>query len=210
MKKIVMTGATGGIGSEIKKALLLSNIVVEELNSSDIDLSEEFSINIDNVDGFIHCAGVNKIKKISELEKKEFNRIFDINTYSFLKICNQLKFNYGANILAIGSIYSNNVKEGRIQYSMSKHALYAAVKTMCLEYSDRRIKCNMISPGFVDTKMTRQNNSDERIAELNDYAPLGLVKTEDIANLVLFFIQNNNSITGQNIIIDAGYTCKLF
>ena len=91
---------------------------------------------------------------------------------------------------------------------MSKHALLGAVKTLALELSSAHIKVNMVSPGFVDTEMTRKNNSKERIAELNSFIPLGLTQPEEIANMCLYLITKNHSITGQNIVIDGGYSCK--
>ena len=89
--------------------------------------------------------------------------------------------------MAIGSLYSTLVKENRIQYCMSKHALFAAVKTMALEMSKDKIKINLISPGFVDTKMTRQNNSEKRINYLKKHIPLNLTSAKDIAEICLLF-----------------------
>jgi NAD(P)-dependent dehydrogenase (short-subunit alcohol dehydrogenase family) len=66
----------------------------------------------------------------------------------------------------------------------------------------------MISPGFVDTALTRKNNSKERIEFLNENIPLGLTDSCEIANLCLYLIKQNNAITGQNIIIDGGYSLK--
>jgi NAD(P)-dependent dehydrogenase (short-subunit alcohol dehydrogenase family) len=123
-------------------------------------------------------------------------------------LCKQLKFKNGANIIAIGSVYASFAKENRLQYMMSKHALYGAVKTIALEKSSCSIKVNMISPGFVDTNLTKQNNSAKRIKFLNDNIPLGLVDPLQISNFCLYLLQQNNSITGQNINIDGGYTLK--
>ena len=127
-----------------------------------------------------------------------------------MQLCSQIKFNEGANIVAVGSLYATHTKEGRIQYSMSKHALLGAVKTLALEMSDRNIKVNMVSPGFVKTNMTLENNSIDRINSLNDYIPLGMTKPKDIAKMCSFIINNNQSMTGQNIIIDGGYSLRNF
>jgi NAD(P)-dependent dehydrogenase (short-subunit alcohol dehydrogenase family) len=86
--------------------------------------------------------------------------------------------------------------------------LLGAVKTIALEKASNNIKVNMVSPGFVDTPLTRQNNSQERINYLNQNIPLGLTNPLEIANFCLYLIQYNNSITGQNINIDGGYTLK--
>ncbi len=204
---IFLTGGNGGIGSIISKALKENNINVIEPNSEELDLSGDFNINY-KVDGFIHCAGINSLKKHDEIDFSELINLFNVNTFSFIKLCGQLDFSPGSNIIAIGSLYASATKENRIQYAMSKHALYGAVKTIAIEKSQECIKVNMISPGFVNTKMTRNNNSEDRISYLEKNIPLGLTDPWEIANLCVYLINNNKAITGQNILIDGGASLK--
>jgi NAD(P)-dependent dehydrogenase (short-subunit alcohol dehydrogenase family) len=92
-------------------------------------------------------------------------------------------------------------------YSFSKHGLFSMVKTLALEMAYNKIKVNMISPGFIDTALTRKNNTQERIQQLNNLIPLGLTSPEEIAKMCKYLIVENQAITGQNIIIDGGYNC---
>jgi 3-oxoacyl-[acyl-carrier protein] reductase len=204
---IFLTGGSGGIGSIISKALKQADINVIEPTSKELDLSSDFKVNY-KVNGFIHCAGVNHIKRHSDVTSEEFTNLFNTNTFSFVKLCGQLKFTPGSNIIAIGSLYSINTKENRIQYAMSKHAMYGAVKTLALEKSLEDIKVNMVSPGFVDTEMTRKNNSNDRLNYLEKNIPLGLTDAWEIANLCVYLIKNNKAITGQNILVDGGASLK--
>lgn len=206
---VFLTGGNGGIGSIIKKALLEAGIEVIAPNSSELNLNNEIDlINYPEIDGFIHCAGINILAKHNEIKINELLHLFGVNTISFVKLCEKLKFKKGANIIAIGSLYATFTKEERIQYTMSKHALFGAVKTIALEKSSDNIKVNMISPGFIDTPLTRQNNDKERINFLNKNIPLGLTNPWEIANLCVYFTKINNSITGQNILVDGGYSLK--
>ena len=204
---IFLTGGRGGIGSTISKALKQAGINVIEPTSKELDLNSNFKVNY-KVEGFIHCAGVNNIKRHSDVTSEEFTNLFNINTFSFIKLCGQLKFTPGSNIIAIGSLYATNTKENRIQYAMSKHAMYGAVKTLALEKSSEGIKVNMVSPGFVDTEMTRKNNSSDRLNYLEKNIPLGLTDAWEIANLCVYLIKNNRAITGQNILVDSGASLK--
>lgn len=206
---VFLTGGSGGIGSAIKSALLQAGVEVIAPSSSELNLSGEFVVaQYPEVDGFIHCAGMNALVKHDQIRVDDLYRIMGINTVSFVELCGKLKFRNGANIIAIGSLYATSTKEERLQYTMSKHALLGAVKTIALEKSADMIKVNMISPGFVDTALTRQNNSKERINYLNQVIPLGLINPCEIANLCVYFIKQNNAITGQNIQVDGGYTLK--
>lgn len=206
---VFLTGGGGGIGSVIKKSLIGAGIEVIAPSSSELSLSGEFdATNYPEVDGFIHCAGVNTLARHDSICVADVFRLFRINAVSFVELCGQLKFRDGANIIAIGSLYATRTREERIQYTMAKHALLGAVKTIALEKSSDKVKVNMISPGFVDTPLTRQNNTKERISYLDQAIPLGLTDPCEIANLCVYFIKQNNAITGQNIQVDGGYSLK--
>lgn len=211
--RVLLTGNTGGIGKHIQDKLENSKIEVVVINSKICDLSnikaiDDFLKNNKIFDGLIHCAAINPVDNMSEVNFNDLVETFNINTFSFIKMCQDIQFTNGSNILAIGSLWATGTKEGRGQYSMTKHALYSAVKTLALEMSNNNIKVNMISPGFVDTEMTRKNNSKEKIKSISDFIPLGLTDPSEIANMCEYFMTNNESITGQNIIIDGGYSVK--
>ena len=206
---VFITGANGGIGKEIKSLLIKEGVNVISYSSSEMDLSKAFDVsNVPVLDGFIHAAGINSLCYHADLNEEELFKILNVNVFSFVSLCGKLKFNDKANIIAIGSFYSENTKENRIQYSMSKHALFAAVKTIALEKSKNLIKANMVSPGFVDTELTRKNNSKERIENLQSNIPLGLSEPIHIANMCSYLINKNHGITGQNMLIDCGYSLK--
>jgi 3-oxoacyl-[acyl-carrier protein] reductase len=202
--KIAITGSSGGIGKNICNLLENYNIDIIKLQ---IDLSNDFDIELADLDGLIHCAGVNYISGYENIDISNFEKLININSLSFFKLCQKLKFNAGANIIAIGSLYATSVKPHRMMYSFSKHGLLAIVKTLALEMSHNKIKVNMISPGFVDTALTRKNNSTQRIEELDNLIPLGITSPEEIAKMCKYLITENQAITGQNIIIDGGYNC---
>lgn len=207
--KIFLTGGSGGIGKVVKQILESENIEVISPTSKDLDLSKNIqNLNYPSVDGFIHCAGVNNIASVDNIDTSSLLDIYKINTVSFIELCKNLKIKDNSNIIAIGSLYATGTKEGRLQYSMSKHALLGAVKTLALEKSSSKIKVNLISPGFVDTPMTVKNNTLERISFLEKNIPLGLTQAWEIGNLCLYLIKHNNTITGQNLVIDGGYSLK--
>jgi 3-oxoacyl-[acyl-carrier protein] reductase len=202
--RIVLAGSSGGIGKSILNKIKEDNDIIE-INSCNIDFRKNFSFETE-CEALIYCSGVNKVCSYQEITEEIINDTMNVNTISFIRLCKQLKFKKKSNIIAIGSLYSTSSKTGRLAYSMSKHALYAAIKTLAVEMSQEQIKVNMISPGFVDTSMTRKNNSKERIEFLENNIPLGITSADEISNMCNYLLKNNNSITGQNIIIDGGYS----
>lgn len=206
---VFLTGGNGGIGSIIHTSLVDAGVDVIAPSSSELNLSGEFDVSqYPEVDGFIHCAGINNIAAYDEIEVSKLYELLGVNTVSFVELCSKLKIKSNSNVIAIGSLYATSTKEGRIQYAMSKHALYGAVKTLALELAHNKVKVNMISPGFVDTPLTRKNNTQERIDYLNKNIPLGMTNPLEIANLCVYFIKHNQAITGQNILVDGGYSLK--
>lgn len=204
--KVILTGSTGGIGSTILNELKQKSIDVVEINSSEIDFSKDFDIHSVPVDGLIYCAGINHVNAYDEIDEQQMIDVMNVNTFGFIRLCKKIQFNEGSNVIAIGSLYSTETKAGRLSYTMSKHAMYGAVKTLALEMAYNKVKVNMVSPGFVDTPLTRKNNTDERIQQLNNSIPLGLTSASEIGKVCVYLMTINNAITGQNIIVDGGYS----
>lgn len=204
--KVILTGSSGGIGSAILQELKENEIDVVEINSKEIDLSKDFEIKSVPVDGLIYCAGINRVNVHDEISDQDMIDIMNVNTFGFTRLCKKVQFNDGANIVAIGSLYATETRAGRLSYTMSKHAMFGAVKTLALEMAFNRTKVNMVSPGFIDTELTRKNNTIERIEQLNNNIPLGLTSASEIAKICVYLMKQNNAITGQNIIVDGGYS----
>lgn len=91
---------------------------------------------------------------------------------------------------------------GQVNYSAAKAGLIGATKALAQEVAKRNILVNAVSPGFVDTEMTREIPRD-RILPL---IPLGRVGTaEEVAGVVGFLCGEKASyITGQVIPVNGG------
>ena len=103
-------------------------------------------------------------------------------------------------------------ESGKTLYSMTKGALLAAMRSLACELSKRSVVVNCISPGAIETpinaKLPHMSDPDQR-KQLEDKHLLGLGRTEDIANGVVYLVSDASRwITGQNIIIDGGYTAR--
>ena len=204
--RVIVTGSSGGIGKRVCEYLKSKSIELIELNSSKVNFSNDFELQYDDISGLVHCAGINKINSYKNTSDEDLIDVFNINTMSFIRLCKKINFNPNSKIIAIGSLYASETKNGRLAYTISKHALYGAVKNLAIEMSVNKCTVNMVSPGFVDTELTRKNNSFERISELEKNIPLGLTDADQIAKICSYLLLENTAITGQNIIVDGGYS----
>ncbi len=166
------------------------------------------------LDGFIHAAGIEVTNPIKLLKSEEFEALYRINCLSAFEIVKHLgikAFNKGGSIVLISSILSVIARKGLSAYAASKGALVSAARVMALEMASREIRVNTISPGTILTPMMQNAlnaMSDEDREKRIDGFPLGLGTTDDVANLCVFLLSDASRwITGQNLVIDGGYTC---
>ncbi len=167
-------------------------------------------------DGFIHAAGIEKTMPLAGMRNTDYQDIFNINViagFQLAKLISKRKnSNNNSSFVFISSITGLIGRKGIIGYSASKGALISGVRSMALELSDRGIRSNCISPGTVLTplmvKYLDTLTPEERKKRLDGY-PLGIGKPEDIAFSAIFLLcESSRWITGQNIVVDGGYTAK--
>lgn len=168
------------------------------------------------IDGLIHAAGIEITKPIKLLESSDYEMIYRTNNLSGFELMRQLSsiknMNKGGSIIFISSITAIIGRSGVAAYAASKGAMISATKSFALELAKRQIRVNCISPGTILTPMMQNylNGLDDASRQKRiDGFPLGLGETTDISNACIYLLSDASRwITGQNIIIDGGYTIK--
>lgn len=219
-KVALVTGGSRGIGLAIVAQFMNKGFDVlaptrKDMNLNDMSSIESYCAQITgNVDVIINNAGINTIATLEYLDDRTFDEMLQINLKAPLKIIQCLKGQMGktdiGRIVNVSSIWSYISKEGRCGYTAAKTAINGITRTLALELAKDNILVNAVAPGFVNTELTRQNNSQEEISQLVKLIPLGrMAESSEIANLIYFLSSEANTfITGQTILIDGGYTCK--
>ena len=170
------------------------------------------------IDGFIHSAGYQITLPISAMNYQMYLDIFSVNTISAFEFIRLLsKRNYsnlsGMSIVLIASIMSIIANPALTAYCATKAALVGGAKALALELANKGMRINCISPGTLgDTAMTenlKKQISEEEFHRIEQEYPMGLGSIKDISSLCLFLLSDESKwITGQNIIIDGGYSIK--
>lgn len=219
-KNVFLTGGSRGIGKAIKDGFLALGAKVDAPSRTEMDLLSEQSVNnyINskslNYDIFIHCAGLNKLAGISEVDTATMVNCFQVNLFSAVSLLHSIvpymKKQNSGRIIFISSLYAIISREKRIAYSCSKNALTGLMKTLALELAPYNILVNAIAPGYVMTEMTKKNLTLDEQEEIIQRIPLKRFQNEtDISNLVLFLCSSlNQNLTGQLIAVDGGYLCQ--
>jgi len=207
--RVLVTGGSRGIGKEICDVFIKKGHEVIAPTRDELDLSKPITATYDKIDILVNNAGVNRIKSILEADDLETMQINYFSPLSLFKNClPHMQKQYYGRVVNVGSIWVDFAKPGRSSYSASKNALQSLSKAITAEYANYNILANTVSPGFILTDMTMQNNSEDDLRNIRSKIPLGrLGNPNEIACLVYFLSVENSYISGQNIVIDGGYSC---
>ena len=233
-KKVLITGATGGIGHSLVKKFKNNGSLIlgTGTNEEKLDkLKNEFNIHtekfslanhsnieqfidivfkkLDGLDVVINNAGITLDNLSIRLSEENWKKVVDINLTSTFLMCKysikkMLKKKSGK-IINITSIVGHTGNLGQANYSASKAGILAFSKTLAIEYAKKNININCISPGFIKTEMT--DKIDEEFKKmLISKIPAGVLGTgEDVANCAAFLASDMaNYINGETIHVNGG------
>ena len=180
------------------------------------DVSDEESVNTavnqiirdsGKIDILINNAGITRDGLLMRMKESQWDEVLNTNLKGvFLCTKNVSKFmikQRSGKIINITSIVGLIGNPGQANYSASKAGVIGFTKTCAKEFASRGIKVNAIAPGFIETEMTENLNTDDLLKMI----PLGkLGSVDQIASLVEFLVSSDAGeyITGQTISIDGG------
>ncbi len=215
----LITGASRGIGLAIATLFKEEGIKVLAPTRGEMNLLSDKSIDDyigqlpEPVDILVNNAGINILGTTSQITDPDLDAMIRTNLLAPLHLIKGVipgmkRRRYGR-IVNISSIWSSVSKKGRVLYSTTKSGLNGMTRSMAVELAQYEILINSVAPGYVNTELTRQNNSEEELKAIAGTIPLGrLAEPGEIAQLVHFLCSERNSyITGQTLFIDGGFTC---
>ena len=159
-------------------------------------------------------AGVATLAPFGTITEEHYDSIFNINVKGVLFTVQKALplMPDGASVILNASIVASKALGANSVYSATKAALRSFARTWTVDLKDRRIRVNVVSPGFTDTPGLRQlmagrSGGAERWKMMADTIPLGRAGTPiDIAKAVVFLASDDSSyITGTELFVDGGF-----
>lgn len=163
----------------------------------------------------VNCAGVINVKRADGSFDNDI--VFRINILGMMNVCdvaiqNMILKKRPGTIINIASIAGHDGSSDFPSYAASKGAVLSYTKSLAMKYGKNGIRANTISPGVIVTPMSyiETPNFDDYIPDLIQMHPLRrLGKPEDVAKVILFLASElSEFITGQDIVVDGGYTLR--
>jgi len=167
---------------------------------------------ITDLDILINNAGINRNNLITDIVRSDYDRILQVNLVAPSLICQSacrvLKNRKYGRIVNIASIWGSISKAGRSVYAETKAGLQGFTRTIAVDMAPYGVLINSLSPGFTRTELTEAMLTVEEIEELAAQVPLKrIAEPYEMAKVALFLSSDLNTyITGQNIIVDGGFT----
>jgi len=157
-------------------------------------------------------AGISLLAPLDAVDEKFFDLHFDANVKGlFFTVQKALPLlNDGAAIILNGSIATIKGFPATSVYSASKAAVRSFARTWTSELRERRIRVNVISPGYTDTPLLEAWKQGEALAklkeEMTNSVPLGRMgNSDDIAKAVSFLASDEASyVSGIELFVDGG------
>ncbi|MGP1930557.1 MAG: 3-oxoacyl-ACP reductase FabG [Arsenophonus sp. ET-YP4-MAG3] len=187
------------------KGYILNVINSNSINNTLSKIREEFG----EVDILINNAGITSDNLLLRMKEEEWNIVINTNLTSVFNLSkaiirSMMKKHYGR-IISIGSIVGTLGNIGQANYAAAKAGVIAFSKSLAREVAIRGITVNVVSPGFIETDMTRALTDKQR-ADILANVPIGrLGNAKEIANAVAFLASDEAAyITGETLHVNGG------
>lgn len=167
------------------------------------------------LDILVLAAGDAFIKPFDLTSMNDFRLLLEVNSLGAVNFCKEAakKINSGGSIILITSPAGISGAKGMSAYALSKGGLVAFGKSLALELAPRKIRVNIISPGFVKSEMTdklygKLNEEQKKI--IKEAYPLGTGSPDDVAKAISFLASDDSLwITGVVLPVDGGLTAGI-
>ncbi|MDE1533648.1 SDR family oxidoreductase [Pseudomonas carnis] len=232
-QRILVTGASSGIGREIAQQLIASGAEVFALGRDAqalaalggrtlcVDIADSIALDktlqdLPPLHGLVNCAGISRLEPAAAISASAFDQVMSVNARAAAQVASRvaakmIEANMAGSIVNVSSQASLVALDDHLSYCASKAALDAITRVQCAEWGRFRIRVNSVNPTVTLTPMAAMAWSDPAKRDPALAAiPLGrFAQPAEVALPVLFLLSDAASmISGVSLPVDGGYTSR--
>jgi len=225
---VVIAELNQDVGSETAERVSRetdANVVAVKTNVADPDdIARMYSETIKAfgaVDILVNNAGIAVFHEPLDCGMDEWNRCMSVDLEGVWHCCRQVIPDMieqkGGAIINIVSNHAFSIMKSTFPYPVAKHGLLGLTRALALEYADRGIAVNAISPGYTDTPIVANHFAQEADpaqarADVEAKQPVGrLCKPSEVAAVAAMLASEEaRFIIGENIVIDGGVAIRMY
>lgn len=194
-----------------------------EFYPCDITVAEEIHDTIDKIlqqygriDILFNSAGISPTGTVETTTFSDFKKVMEADLYSIFllsqEVIGSMKAQGGGNIINIAGTYGMHPVPNKAGYACAKAGVISLTRSIAIDFARQGIRCNAISPGYVDTPLNDGFPTEKRDRFLERYQPdPEVITAEAIANAAVFLASDESrNITGQNLVVDGGTEACLY
>jgi 3-oxoacyl-[acyl-carrier protein] reductase len=161
------------------------------------------------LDLLVNNAGLTRDGLIARMPDEDWRDVLETNLSGTFYTCravarSMMRRRAGA-IVNVSSIVGLHGNPGQTNYSASKAGMIGLTKALARELAPRGVRANVVAPGYVDTRLTREISDEMRALMLQNTPLQRFGEPEDVAGAVRFLCSDEASfITGEVLLVDGG------
>jgi len=228
-RSVLVTGAAGGIGAAAARALAAAGATVYGLDlepgpgerarfiRADVTKAEEVTSAVERVvaetgrlDAVVAAAGILRDRVLWKMPLEDWRKVLAVNLDGSFHVLRAAvpamrEAGGGGSVVLVASINGERGKFGQANYAASKAGVIGLAKTAARELGAFGIRVNAVSPGYIDTAMTRGLPEDATRAAVEGSCLGRIGSPDEVASAILFLCSDLSAfVTGQVLRVDGG------